>query len=206
MDLTDLTDLTDLLERAADRSRVGLAPLNEMVTRTRRTRRRRRALGVSAAACAAILVLVGIDVVLSGPADQSRRGVAPADVSPSPSAVQPSSPASLNGTWRVTALVGNDGHSVLKGRYADKLRLTLKDGELSGVWGCNDIFGGYRQSGVDGLVFPAYSLGSTLVGCDAPPLLQRLALVRHVSGSGDRRTFHAASWMILVQVRRVDPG
>jgi heat shock protein HslJ len=204
-------DLSHLLERSADRTQVGPAPLDAMMTRVRRARRRRDVLVTSAATVLAVVAVVAVDVALSEPGDNPSRTPSPV-ASPSPTPAVPTPQAagetSLDGTWKVTALVGAGGHSVLTGRYADDLRLTFRDGQVTGSSGCNDIFGGYTQSGEAGadVSIPSRSLGSTLVGCHEPPLLQRLGVVRHVSGSGDTRTLHGESWMIIVQMRRVDPG
>lgn len=103
------------------------------------------------------------------------------------------------------ALVGRDGQSVLPGPYADKVRMTFQNGEMTGTTGCNDVGGPYEQSGNQGqdLVFPRAQLGSTLALCrDDPPLVTRLLEVRHVSGSGDVRYLHAANWMIVAELRR----
>ncbi len=110
----------------------------------------------------------------------------------------------LNGTWAVRGLVGPDGGSVLVGPYAGKLEMTFKDGEMSGNSGCNTVFGTYEQDREEGgnLVFPRRQLGSTLVGCDEPPLVTRLLDVRHVSGTGDVRYLHAANWMIIAELQR----
>lgn len=116
---------------------------------------------------------------------------------PSPSTTEPT----LRGTWAVRALVGSQGESVLGGPYARKLEMTFTDGEMSGNSGCNTIFGPYEQNGQD-LTFPPRRLGSTLVGCDEPPLLRRLLDVRHLSGSGDVRYLHADNWMIVAELHR----
>ena len=79
--------------------------------------------------------------------------------------------------------------------------MTFTKGEMSGDSGCNSVFGTYEQDG-DDLTFPPRQLGSTLVGCDEPPLVRRLLDVRHLSGSGDVRYLHAGNWMIIVELRR----
>ncbi|MFL6109590.1 MAG: META domain-containing protein [Marmoricola sp.] len=96
--------------------------------------------------------------------------------------------ALLEGDWKVTALVGDDGSSVLKGRYAKKLRLKFSAGRMTGTTGCNSIFAGYTRSGASGsdLTF-SYDYGSTDVYCrdgiDAN-VQDLLREVRHV-GEGD---------------------
>ncbi|MFL6158516.1 MAG: META domain-containing protein [Marmoricola sp.] len=74
--------------------------------------------------------------------------------------------ALLEGDWQVTALVGDDGSSVLKGRYAKKLRLKFSAGRMTGTTGCNSIFAGYTRSGASGsdLTF-SYDYGSTTAYC-----------------------------------------
>lgn len=204
-------NLTDLLERAAERTHVGAPPLEEMLARTRHRRRRRTAL-LTAAASAAAIVAVGGTAVLSGAGSDPQHPAGPADRSVSPAPTDSTSPSpstgtatSLNGTWRVLALIGSNGQSVLPASYAHEVKLTLHDGKMTGTTGCNDVFGVYKQSGEDGqdLVFPRTPLGSTLVGCrDEPPLIARLLEVRHVSGSGNVRSLHADNWMIIAELRR----
>lgn len=108
----------------------------------------------------------------------------------------------LSGTWAVHALVGPQGKSELVGPYADELEMTFRNGDMSGSSGCNSVFGTYKQDGGD-LTFRPRQLGSTLVGCNEPPLLRRLLDVRHLSGSGDARFLHAGNWMIVVELRRL---
>lgn len=195
--------LTDLLERAGDRTQVGPPPLGDMLARTRNARRRRAVL-LTAAASAAVVAVAGGTAVLSGPGSSPQRDLGPADTSVSPSPTTESSTSvTLNGTWTVHSLIGPDGRSVLPASYAHKVEMTFKDGQMTGTTGCNDVFGTYEQSGDRGLVFPRAQLGSTLVGCgDEPPLITRLLDVRHVSGSGEVRYLHAASWMIVAELRR----
>lgn len=112
------------------------------------------------------------------------------------------SPAvTLSGTWAVQALIGPQGKSVLVGPYAREREMTFTNGEMSGSSGCNSVFGTYEQDGKD-LTFPPQQLGSTLVGCDEPPLVRRLRDVRHVSGSGEVRYLHADNGMIVAELRR----
>ena len=195
-------NLTDLLERAADRTQVGPPPLDDMLARARHVRR--RAVLLTAAASAVVVAVAGGTAALSGPGSSPQRDPAPADTSVSPGpTTEGSTSSALNGSWTVRALVGSGGQSVLPASYAHKVEMTFKDGELTGTTGCNDVFGTYEQSGDRGLVFPRAQLGSTQVGCgDEPPLLTRLLDVRHVSGSGDVRSLHAANWMIVAQLRR----
>jgi len=196
--------LTELLERVADRTHVSPPPLDDMLARSRHVRRRRTVL-LTAAASAAVVAVVGGTAALIGPGGGPQRDPAPADtsVSPSPTTERLTS-APLTGTWTVRALVGATGQSVLPVPYAHKVKMTFKDGGMTGTTGCNDVFGTYEQGGDRGqnLVFPRAQLGSTLVGCDEPPLVTRLLDVRHVSGSGDVRYLHAANWMIVAELRR----
>ena len=138
------------------------------------------------------LLLTGLVLAsaLSGCAGQSSDG--PPSSTPKPS---------LSGTWVVTALVGSDGKSLLTGPFADRLRMTFTDGQMSGNSGCNSIFGPYRLDG-DDLIFTYGQMGTTLVGCDEPPLLQRLREVRHLSGEGDVRYLQSASRATIVELRR----
>jgi heat shock protein HslJ len=196
-----MSDLDDLLERSGDRTAVRPAPIEEMVTHARRVHRRRTALVSVTAVAVVVLGALAIDLVRT--ADDPRRPV-PATGSPSEAATA-TEPVDLEGTWRVRALVGSDGHSVLPKRYRGKVVMTFDDGKLTATTGCNDVFGSYRQSGAAGgdLIFPHGDLGSTLVGCsDEPPLVSRLVNVRHVSIAGDTMTLHAADGTTLVDLRR----
>lgn len=202
-------NLTDLLEWSASRTHVGPPPLEQMLARARHVRRRRAMLIVTAASAAVVAVVVGTAVTLApGGAPTHRAGPAGAPVSPSPTPGSTTSPGqtgaatSLDGTWKVRALVGRGGQSVMTPAYANKMELTLHDGRMTGTTGCNSIFGTYTQSGDRNVRFPRSSLGSTQVGCPGePPLVARLLDVRHVSGSGNVRYLHAANWMIVVMLR-----
>jgi heat shock protein HslJ len=104
----------------------------------------------------------------------------------------------------VRALLSSSGRSELAGPHAGRLTLTFDDGEMTGRWGCNTLFGTYEHGGERNgdLTFPRRRLGSTLVGCGAPPLLQRLLDVRHVSGSGGVRYLLAGDRTIVAELRR----
>lgn len=106
---------------------------------------------------------------------------------------------SLDGTYRVTALVGPDGASLLTGPFADRLTMTFDRGQMIGSSGCNEVGVTYRVDGRDlRFVEPTYS---SQVGCDEPPLVERLFDVRHVSRDGDTIYLHAENWMIVVGLR-----
>lgn len=109
-------------------------------------------------------------------------------------------PVSLDGTYRVTALVGPGGGSLLEGSYAKQLEMTFDEGRMNGTSGCNDIGADYTSDGRD-LRFDATTMFSTTVGCEEPPLAERLLAVRHVSRDGDKIHLHAENWMIVVELR-----
>jgi heat shock protein HslJ len=139
---------------------------------------------------AVVLVLCGVTAcTLSACADDQPV------VEPAPT------PAPLVGSWDVVGLKGSDGASVLTGQFADDLQLSFADNAMTGVSGCNDIFGEYTQSGAD-VVFMRDALGTTLVGCHEPPLLSRLMEVRQVSGSGETRSLRAEDGSVIVDLRR----
>lgn len=108
---------------------------------------------------------------------------------------------SLEGTYRVTALVGPDGDSLLTGPHADQLEMTFNDGVMTGTSGCNDIRAAYEAGGRE-LLFDAASMFSTTVGCEEPPLAERLLAVQHVSRGRNTIYLHAENWMIVVGLRR----
>ena len=119
---------------------------------------------------------------------------------------EPSRPGdtNLSGTWTVKALVGPDGESVLVESGRALPRLTFEDGQMNGsTGGCNSVFGTYVVGGDQArdLSFPRNQLGSTLVGCEEAPLVDRLLDVRHVSGAEGVRYLHAENWMIIAELR-----
>jgi heat shock protein HslJ len=134
-------------------------------------------------------------------APQAQVDVQGADESAERPTASNSPEPTLSGRWAVRALVGPHGESVLVGPYADELEMTFTKGHMSGHSGCNSVFGTYEKDRED-LTFPPRQLGSTLVGCDEPPLVRRLLDVRHVSGAGDVRYLHADNWMIVAALRR----
>lgn len=112
-----------------------------------------------------------------------------------------SNDVALKGTWRVSALVSENGDSLLAGAYADQLQLTFDAGRMTGTSGCNDISAVYATEGRD-LRVNRESMSSTAVGCEEPPLAARLLDVRHISRSGDTVYLHAEDWMIVVALTR----
>ncbi len=97
---------------------------------------------------------------------------------------EPSRPGdtNLNGSWTVKALVGPDGESVLPESGRALPWLTFDDGKVNGsTGGCNSVFGTYLEGGdqARGLSFPRHQLGSTLVGCEEGPLVDRRELDDH---------------------------
>lgn len=108
---------------------------------------------------------------------------------------------SLDGTWRVTALVDSSGDLLLTGPFADQLEMTFTGGVMTGSSGCNDVRAVYEAEGRD-LQFDASNMMSTTVGCEEPPLAERLLAVRHVSRDGDTVYLHAENWMIVVGLTR----
>jgi hypothetical protein len=114
----------------------------------------------------------------------------------------------LEGTWEVRGLIGQGGRSVLPVKDRGLLRLTFHHGRVTGSTTCNTVTGRYVQSGPKGqdLRFPPNSLATTLVGCqDEPPLMQALLQVRHLSVGDGQDYLHAANWMIVIALSRLDP-
>jgi heat shock protein HslJ len=197
--------LTDLLERSAERIAVGPAPLAAIERGARRRGRRTTTLAAVAAFAVAAAATGGVMMTrhhtpTPGPAHQVVKH--PHQQTLGPDAVQ------LDGTWVVRALVDQGGRSVLPVKDQGLLRLRFHDGRVTGSTTCNTVSGRYVQSGAKGqdLRFPPNSLGTTLVGCqDEPPLSQELLQVRHVSVAGGQVYLHAANWMIVIALSRLDP-
>ncbi|WP_340537292.1 META domain-containing protein [Nocardioides sp. GXZ039] len=191
-------NLIDLLERAADRTPIGSPPVTAMLERHRRSRRRRVALAAAGAVAAVAATGVGVAVwAPSGDGSSFADGntLTSAPDQASEPAGGPDEVTSLEGAWRVVALVGSGGRSVLSDAGRDALRLTFDADSVKGTTECNRLGGEYTLVG-ENLRFEG--LESTLVGCDESPLFDRLAKVRHVSVTDGQVYLHAANWMILV--------
>lgn len=201
------TDLADLLERATEQTTVGPPPLDRIRAEARGNRRRRTAVLVAAAA--AVAVIAAGTATLG--ADRGRSPeVSNPTTSQSPQPSHPSGPAragatDLTGPWRVVALNGRNGRTLMP-EVGRLMTLSFSEGLVQGNSTCNAISGTYLQGGQDGrdLLFPRNKLTTTLVGCSGgePPLLSRLSHVRHVSGARGVRYLRSAIGMVIIELRR----
>jgi len=228
--------MTDLLEHTAERIEVRPAPVAAILERHRRRRTRLVVLRIVGATAAVVVGASGL-VWYAGspPEDRGRRlatdttaiplpaslgalvtltpqatpfATATASGVPTlPDAVYTFAPRTLVGTWKVTALVGDDGGSVLQGPLRRKVWLSFRnDGTVVGDNGLNDVSGRFALHG-DDLAFADLTVSLVgCVGCHEPPLEGRMELVRHVSRVGDTVYLHAENWMILIALRPVPDG
>lgn len=116
-------------------------------------------------------------------------------------------PVALDGSWRVVALTGDDGQSVLNTRNGP-VTLRFDHGTLIGNNGCNKVDATYTRSGVAEGDLRFHGLFTTLVGCTLgeSPLMERLGVVRHVTAGPEGEVrLHADNWMIVAQLERLDP-
>jgi heat shock protein HslJ len=195
--------LTDLLERVAERTDVGAAPLAAIRQGVRRRRRRNGVLGGAGLTAAVVAATVAVPVLSNPGHDVTPPGPATSQSTQSP-VPSPPRQIDLEGKWIVIALVGRDGRPALPQHRPNRARLTFHDGRLGGTTGCNDLFGRYVQRGVT-LRFPSRSLGSTLVGCSwEPPLVSRLLDVRSVAHDQGGTYLEDANGKVVVALVRPD--
>ena len=207
--------LTDLLERLGDQTMVGVPPVEQMVNRVRRQRRRRAAAVTVAATLTAAVAVTGAVAALGGTTTPPA-----ADRAADPTTIQPPTAASgdilgptpLDGTWRVAALVGNNGRSVLRADV-QPIDLVIRNGQITGTTGCNNFTGapqGYderERSITYTAAVPGVSSTPSIVCVAADTVAERLGVVRHFNRTEENTlTLHAPNWMIVFQLDLIAPA
>lgn len=120
-------------------------------------------------------------------------------------------PINIEGEWKVAALTGPDGGSLLLEGHTPTLRF-LPTNSMTGIEGCSGIAADYNQSGATDLVFSNIRRitddRAKNAFCADPPLADRLADVRHVSEANGKLQLHAEDWMIIAVLERetVEPA
>jgi heat shock protein HslJ len=196
------TDITAMLERTAHQFHVDPPPTAELMAGLRRSRRNRAIWRFALASVAAIVALSGAtaaSLALRGTNDAVTSAPAVGSSAPAPGNTD------LDGVWTVTAIFTNDQNlAALPTSVRGKAELTFDNGDVFGTNGCNSIAGRYKQSGINGqdLSFTR-EMFSTAVACrDEIPLVERLADVRHVRGSGNTRYLQASSDQVIIELQR----
>lgn len=116
-------------------------------------------------------------------------------------------PINIEGEWKVTALTGPDGGSLLLEGHTPTLRF-LPTNSMTGIEGCSAIAAAFNQSGATDLVFSNIRRitddRAKNAFCADPDLAGRLGDVRHVSETNGKLQLHAENWMIIAVLERAD--
>ena len=192
--------LTDLLERAADRTDVGAAPVDALLRGVRRRRRRHAVVGGVGLTVVAVTTAIAMPVLLQ-PGDAGDRAhpqtATRSTTSPPPQAID------LEGRYVVVALVRPDGGPDRATFHGVRLRMTFTTTELRGYDGCNHFGGGYVVRGSQFRL--SGDLATNLVGCSPkpPPLFERLSDVTSVArDQGGTYLEDASGNVVIALVRR----
>jgi heat shock protein HslJ len=175
-------DLTDLLERAADRTDVGPAPVDGMLRGVRRRRHRHAALAGAGLTVVAVTTAIAVPVLTDPPGDRSPAQPQTIPDSSS-STTTPSPPArsiDLEGRWIVVALVRKSGRPAPTRYHHLRFHVEFRDGRVRASDGCNQLSGGYA---IDGDHLRLKHATVTLRGClpRPAPFFERLSDVTSVA-------------------------
>jgi len=193
--------LTDLLERVAERTDVGPAPLAAIRQGVRRRRRRNGVLGGAGLTAAVVAATIAVPV-LSNP---GREATPPRPGTTQTPVVSPPAPeVRLDGTYIVIALVRSNGRPAPTTYEHTRLHMSFRDGTVRAFDGCNELSGRYVLQGTH-LHWKGY-LGSTLVGCipGPPPFFDRLDDVTSVAHDQGGTYLEDANGKVVVALARPD--
>jgi heat shock protein HslJ len=137
-------DLTDLLERAADRTDVGPAPVDGMLRGVRRHRHRHAVLAGVGLTLAAVATAIAVPV-LTNPTDGQTH--ATPQVGPGPTDRPTTATVRLEGRYLVTALVRKNGRPAPVSYRHTRFTVEFRDSRIRAFDGCNELSGGFVLRG-----------------------------------------------------------